>query len=93
MVTILKNQRRMNREEIVEEFRGKWVFLVDLEGPPLGRFQTAIPAVMADDVFEGDETGIYDKLDEEYNGNTADLTYLRNQVNVFGFNEVLLDDD
>jgi len=93
MVTILENQRRMDREEIVKEFGGKWVFLVDLEGPPLGRFQTAIPAVMADDVYEGRETGIYARLNEEYNGNTADVTYLRNQINVFGFNEVLPDGD
>ncbi|MCL2014594.1 MAG: hypothetical protein FWG69_06360 [Oscillospiraceae bacterium] len=93
MVTILENQRRMNREEIVEEFRGKWVFLVDLEGPPLGRFETAIPAVMADDVFEGRETGIYDRLNEEYNGNTADVTYLRNLPNPFGFIELVPEDD
>ena len=93
MVTILENQRRMSLKEIESNFQGKWVYLVDLEGPKYGWFDTAIPAVVADDVFEGDETGIYDRLDEEYNGNTMDVTYLSNLINVFGFNEVLPDGD
>ena len=93
MVTILENQRRMSREEIANEFKGKWVFVVDLDGPKYGWFDTAVPAVMADDVFEGYETGLYDRLNDEYNGNTMDLTYLRDLINVFGFTEVLPDDN
>ena len=92
MVTILENQRRMSREEIANEFKGKWVFVVDLDGPKYGWFDTAVPAVVADDVFEEYETGLYDRLNEEYNGNTMDLTYLRDLINVFGFSEVLADD-
>ena len=93
MVTILENQKRMSLKEIECNFQGKWVYLVDLEGPKYGWFDTAVPAVVADDVFEGDETGIYDKLDEEYNGNTMDLTYLRNLPNPFGFIELIPEDD
>jgi len=91
MLTIFDNPKRMSREEIKNEFGGKWVFLVDLEGPPYGWFDTAVPAVMADKLFEGQETGIYEKLNAEHNGNTSDWSFLRNQINVFGFDEVLTD--
>jgi len=94
MYEILNNQKRMTREEIREEFQGKWVFLVDLDSAsPFERFETAVPAVVADKLFEGSETGIYKELNERYNNNTTDMTFLNNLINVFGFTEVMGDDE
>jgi hypothetical protein len=81
----------MTRKQIKEEFKGKWIFLVDLEGPQFGWFDTAIPAVVADKLFEGRETGVYKRLNEEYNGNTMDWSFLPDEINVFGFSEVPAD--
>ena len=89
MYKILDDYKRMNPEQIMDEFKGKWVFLVDLEGSPFGWFESAIPAIVADEPFEADETGIYDRLENKYVGNTMAWSFLPNELNVFGFNEVL----
>ena len=93
MYEIIEKPKRMTRKEISSGFRGKWVFLVGLEGPPFNFFESAIPAVIADKPFEGDETGIYNKLEDEYNGNTTTWSFLTNTINVFGFSEVESNDD
>ena len=93
MYKILDAPERMSPEQVMNEFEGKWVFLVDLEGPPFGWFESAIPAVVADEQFEGIETGIYEKLNNEHNGNTMTWSFLSNELNVFGFSEVLPDDN
>jgi len=91
MYKIIDDSERMSPEQIMSAFKGKWVFLVDLKGSPFGWFESAIPAIVADEPFEGDETGIYDKLENEYNGNTTTWSFLPYEINVFGFTEVLLD--
>jgi hypothetical protein len=88
MYKVLDSPKRMTRKQIKEEFKGKWIFLVDLGEPQFGWFETAVPAVVADKLFEGRETGLYQKLNEEYNGNTMDWSFLPNEINVFGFSEV-----
>ena len=93
MYTVLNPLKRMSRKQIIEEFKGKWVFLVDLYGPKFGWFESAVPVVVADKLFEGRETGIYKKLNDEYNGNTMDWSFLPNEINIFGFNEVKVDGD
>ena len=93
MYTLVDIPKRMSPEQIMNEFKGKWVFLVDLDGPPFGWFKSAIPAIVADEPFEGSETGIYDSLTDKYNGNTTDWSFLPNELNVFGFSEVFPDGD
>ena len=83
--------RRMNRKQIKEEFKGKWVFLVNPEGSAMGWFDSAIPIIVADEPFEGSETGIYKKLDYEYSGKTTDWTLPPFKHSVFGFVEVQTD--
>jgi len=86
MYKFIENPKRMNREQIKAVFKGKWVYLAKPEGPPTGWFDTAIPIVVAYEPFEGRETGIYDKLEEEYNGNTTDWTippFRSNMVGIF----------
>ena len=92
MYEVLNTKKRMTRKEIIGAYKGKWVFLVDLQGPPFRWFETAVPAVIADKQFEGKETGIYDRLKKEHEGNTSVWSFLPNELNVFGFNEVLADD-
>jgi len=91
MYKILESPKRMTPKQVIKEFKGKWIFLVDLDGSPLGWFKSAIPMIVADEIFEGSETGIYRKLNEDYNGNTFDWSLLPNEINVFGFSEVLPD--
>ena len=93
MYKILESSKRMSTKQIMNEFNGKWVFLVDLDRPPTGWFKSAVPAVIADEPFAGSETGIYDELDEKYKGNTTAWSFLSNELNVFGFNEVQSNDN
>ena len=44
--------------------------------------------VLADKPWEGREDGIYRKLDEEYERTTY-LSFLTNELNVFGISEVV----
>jgi hypothetical protein len=86
MYEVLENPKRMTFSEMYEEFNGKWVYTVKPEKPP-GTFITAIPVVIADIPYEGDETGIYDKIDNEYGGDTMDITGFMNKYHIFGFSE------
>ena len=90
MYTILENPPRMTPKEVANAFNGKWIYLVDLEGSPFTWFKSAIPAVVADKEFAGSETGIYDKLNEKYNGNITTWSLLHDEF-MFGFSEVLAD--
>ena len=89
MYIIIDKPVRMSREQIFKDFKGKWVFLVGLEGPKYGRFETAIPTVVADKHFDGSETGIYDRLHSEYGENSMNLSLLSLENSVFGFCEVV----
>jgi hypothetical protein len=85
---ILENPRRMTKSEMRSEFVNKWIFAVegDFElGVPL---ETAIPMVVADKAWEGREEGIYTTLKEKYE-RTVYLSFLTNELNVFGFSEVV----
>ena len=87
MYRILENPRRMTKSEIRSEFPNKWVYMVEGDfdiGVPM---KTAIPMIIADSPWEGDEDGIYDKLDDEYERTTYQ-SFLSNEINVFGFSEV-----
>jgi hypothetical protein len=87
MYTILENQKRMTRKEMRKEFPDKWVYVVDCDfelGIPM---KTGVPKVIADIPWEGRETGMYRKLDDEY-GRTMYMSFLSNEINVFGFSEV-----
>jgi hypothetical protein len=86
---ILKNSKRMTEDEMRKEFANKWVYVVDCDfeiGVPM---ETGIPMVLADSPWEGREYGIYRKLDEEY-GRSMYLSFLSNELNVFGFSEVAM---
>ena len=94
MYEIIENGRRMTFKELSEEYKGKWLYLADLDNKtPFERWNTAIPVVMADDILEGYKSGIYDKIDERYDGNTADISFLTDTWNVFGFVEVPMNED
>lgn len=93
MYEVIKEPRRMTVDEIHETFKGKWVYLVRPEGPLFSFFETAIPMVIADIPYEGKETGLYARIQDEYDGDTMSITYLMGKYNVFGFSEVLMDDE
>jgi hypothetical protein len=88
MYVILENPSRMTKKEMRKEFAGKWVFAVEGDfdiGVPL---KTAIPMVLADSPWEGREDGVYTRLKEQYE-RTAYFSFLTNEINVFGFTEVV----
>ncbi|MCL2199459.1 MAG: hypothetical protein FWB80_11090 [Defluviitaleaceae bacterium] len=90
MYEVIKEPKRMTAEEINASFKGKWVLTARPE-PKFSLYQTAIPLVIADAPFEGDETGMYDKLSDEYDGDIMHLTHLMGRFHVFGFSEVPID--
>ncbi|MCL2016467.1 MAG: hypothetical protein FWG68_09510 [Defluviitaleaceae bacterium] len=93
MYKLLENNERLTHDEIWDKYEGKWVYVVDTRGPIFGFFESGIVAVEADRPFAGLETGIYDELDDKYDGRTADLTInIPGAINVFGFTEVPVDD-
>lgn len=74
MYTIYReNRERVPFNEIMEKFRGKWVFLVNLEGDlftynheedgmePCDPISAEV-LVVADKAYEGHESGIYQEL-------------------------------
>jgi len=91
MYNVIAKPKRMSREQISEEFQGKWVFLVGMEGPLYRPFESAIPIVIADKPFEGSETGIYKRLHDEHGEYSMDISFLPMEYNIFGFSEVLND--
>ncbi|MCL1998766.1 MAG: hypothetical protein FWG65_08365 [Turicibacter sp.] len=92
MYKILENGERLTIDEIWEKYRGKWVYVVDLHGPPFGWFESGIVAVVADEELEGRETGLYRRLEIEYNGRVIGLPInLPDEINVFGFTEGSVD--
>lgn len=88
MYTILDNPKRMTKDEIRTAFANKWVFVVECDFSLSAPMKTGIPIVIADRAWEGREEGIYAKLKEQY-GHTMHLSFLTNELNVFGFNEVV----
>jgi len=87
MYMILENPKRMTKKEMRSEFANKWIFAIegDFEiGIPL---KTAVPMVIADSPWEGWEDGIYEKLRDKYE-RTLHLSFLSNELNVFGVSEV-----
>ena len=88
MYMILENSKRMTKKEMRSKFANKWVYAVDCDfdiGIPM---KTGIPMVLADSPWEGREDGIYKKLDDEYERTTY-LSFLTNELNVFGISEVV----
>ena len=69
------------------EYANKWVYTVDCDfdiGVPM---KTGIPMILADSPWEGSEDGIYEELDNKYERTTY-LSFLTNELNVFGISEV-----
>ena len=91
MYEVLENRQRMTTDEIIQAFDGKWLYLVDLEGKPGSIFESAVPAVVANDAWAGHETGIYHELQNKHQIVTH-FSLLKNEWNVFGFNEVVHDE-
>ena len=73
MYEIIENPRRMTRSEIKNEYDGKWVFMVNLEGHIYGLFDYATPVVVADKPFEGNEDGIYKVFLDDCETSCADM--------------------
>lgn len=87
MYSIFKENRiRLPYSEIMEQYKGKWVFLVNLEGDLFaynddeGGMEPCDPIsaeilVVADKAYEGSETGIYQELKEnpEEYGNISEM--------------------
>ena len=82
MYTILENTKMMTREEIAEEYNGKWVFLTNCEFTPGNKLICGIPRVITDKQADGVGDGIYEvyknveQYGETYGYNLLDFDYL-----------------
>lgn len=92
MYKILENHERLTVDEIEQKYKGNWVYIVDLHGPPLGMFETGIVAVVADTHLEGLETGIYDELDERHDRVMGWAIPPLKTPRIFGFSEVAVNE-
>jgi hypothetical protein len=89
MYKVIENPKRMTREEIYKEFDGKWIFSTHVE-PVSGGMNTAIPRIIADSPFEGDEEKIYDiYIYIGYTNCVMDLDLRHTAINLFGQGEPL----
>ncbi|MCL2016642.1 MAG: hypothetical protein FWG68_10400 [Defluviitaleaceae bacterium] len=85
-------RERLTFDEIWEKYNGKWVYIVDFHAPPFGWYESGIVAVVADKELEGRETGLYKRMELEYNGKVVGLSInLPDEIRVFGFTEVSVD--
>ena len=91
MYEIIENRQRMTNAEIRQKYDGKWVYLVDLVGKLGSPYETAVPVLVADTPWAGDETGIYEDFMENHD-RVMHKSFLKNEWNVFGFNEVAHDE-
>jgi hypothetical protein len=74
-------RRRMSRAEIYKEYDGKWLFMIQVELNPL----YAVPVVVADDWWEGHETGLYQNFKKDPNsGPTMHLSLLKDLTVMVG---------
>jgi hypothetical protein len=85
---LIENPKRMTKEEIFQAFRGKWVYLVDIEGEDFRPWRTAMPVVAADKSWVGRDTGLYTQLREKYNDNWMAISFLLGET-ITGFTEVM----
>ncbi|MCL2204801.1 MAG: hypothetical protein FWB88_12790 [Defluviitaleaceae bacterium] len=91
MYEIIETPKRMTKKEIFSTFDGKWVFLVDLDGEIFKPWYSAIPVVVADKAWAGKETGMYDEYRSKHE-RRMHLSLLDNEINVFGFSELVQKD-
>jgi hypothetical protein len=80
-----ENRQRVPWNKLMELYRGKWIFLVNLEGdPPMmnenGELETCEPVsaevlVVADRAYGGYETGIYKELKKYRSISEMDCRY------------------
>jgi hypothetical protein len=93
MYKVIENPKRMTFGEIEKQFNGKWVYIVDVEGKVFSPSETGRVAVVADDVYEGYKTGIYDEIDKKYpDGVATDLTLFSDGYFIPTMIEVLPDE-
>ncbi|GHU56750.1 hypothetical protein AGMMS49975_20680 [Clostridia bacterium] len=59
MYHIIENPVMMTAEEIDKEYDGRWVYLVKCEFAPGDELLKGMPVVVADNIFEGVEDGVY----------------------------------
>ncbi len=78
MYEIIENPKIMEAAEIDKVFKGKWVYLVQVDQTAHGKLIKAMPVVVGDAPFEGVEEGIYDEYDKEGYGTTLSYTLLEN---------------
>ena len=76
MVQIIENPMVMTREEMKAAFDGKWIYVVNCEFSPGNRLIRGTPVVVADMQFEGVDSGIYDKYDDEGYGDKLSKSFL-----------------
>jgi hypothetical protein len=67
----IKNPVYMTAEEIETAYDGKWVFIANTKHTPHMKFLGGVPIVIADDIFEGQFDGFYEKfMTDEYSPRT-----------------------
>ena len=55
-----QKRKRMSREQINDNYKGKWVFLTNITDNPY----SAIPAIIADSSYEDRKQGIYKEFND-----------------------------
>jgi len=67
MYQIIENPKMMTKEEINNEFDGKWVYIVKAKFTESKSLIEGMPVIFADTPFEGNNDGIYEQYDaKEY---------------------------
>ena len=62
MRELLVNPAYMSYDEMKVTFAGRWILVTNCVHSDYGRFIGGIPVAVADNIFEGQEDGFYDKF-------------------------------
>jgi hypothetical protein len=83
MVRIIpeNERRRMSEAEIIKEYDGKWLFMIQVEIDPL----YVVPVVVADEWWEGHETDLYESIkNDRSSGPTMHMSLLKDLTVMVG---------
>jgi len=69
------NPAYMETIDIKTLYNGKWVFITNANYTPHMRLLGGVPAVIADQIFEGQADGFYDEYDDERYSPRTDIDY------------------
>ena len=73
VMVIPENERKVySRDEIHDKFKDKWLYLVNAEYTESRTLIRAKVAVVADEIYEEWESGVYFKLNTKNNSPTAE---------------------